>query len=60
MLIECGDIIKKEFVGLARKAVRNDSIRSVSELWSSVAMETSCAVCVSEEISEERGLCKST
>lgn len=45
-------------MGLAKKAVR-DSIWSGSEPQSSVAMETSSAVCVSEEILEERGLCKS-
>lgn len=56
VLIECGDIIKKLFVGLARTAVRDDSI-AWSEPRSSVASFT---VCVSDEISEERGLCKST
>lgn len=60
VLIECGDIIKNEFVVLARKAVRDDSMRSGSEPKSSVVMETSSAVCISEEITKERGPCKST
>lgn len=41
VLIECGDIIKKEFAGLAVKAVRDDGIWSGSEPRSSAATETS-------------------
>lgn len=51
---------EKKCVGLATKAVRDDSVWSGSEPWSSVAMETSSAVWVSEGISVERVLCKST
>lgn len=35
-------------------------MRSGSEPKSSVVMETSSAVCISEEITKERGPCKST
>lgn len=58
VLIECGDIIKKSLWGWQGR--QWGMIQSGSEPRSSVAMETSSAVCVSEEISEERGLCKST